>query len=294
MAQSVWGKHPYGRKSQFQPFVYDVKAKAWDLDKKNDYYFPIMRKIVARNQESNKTTIFDVFDGCELHAGGIGYSPWAVNKQGVSSFYDQKADKFTRDFFETCISELKGYDIIWGTNEPENQGYPGMFERVILPVAKAKKIPWTRLTYGATTKPEKANSIQDQVRAIIRSKYGRFAQKSILSPDHGFPFTKNGLLNLVDAKILSDDGFYLGDSKCDVRPGKGARPSAATWGRVSLAILKTSPVADGARWPILFFEHLPAGFSIGDLLCWLAPIMAISASYRARFGVWPSNYGKRS
>jgi len=292
MAQSVWGKHPYGRKSQFQPFVYDVKAKAWDLDKKNDYYFPIMRTIVGANQASNKTTLLSVFDGCELHAGARGWSPWAVNKQGISSFYEPKADEYTGGFFQDCIDELKPYDVVFDFNEPENAAYPAFFERVILPIVKETKWPLKRLTYGATTKPERTNSIQDQVRAIVRRTYGRAAQKRIWSPDHGFPFTKNGLLKYPDAKILSDNGFYLGDSNCDIRTGKGARPSARMWARVSLSIMKTYPVADGSRYPILIFEHLPAGFSTGDRACWISPIEAISASYRARFGMWPTNYGK--
>jgi len=297
MAQAVWGPHPYGRRSQFQPFVYDLKTKRWELEKRNDYYFPIMKRIVARNQASNKTTIISVFDGCELRGIASTFSPWVVNNQGVRTFYDPKADEYTGDFFRDCVSELKAYDIIWDFNEPENAAYPAFFERVILPIVKEKKIPWTRLTYGATTKSEKPNSVQDQVRTIVRDAYGRAAERTIIRPDHSFPFTESlKALEPYNTDLYSDDGCYLPPgltaSICDVRPGKGARPSARTWGKVSLAILKLHPIMAGVRGPLVYFEHLPAGFSIGDLLCWLAPIMAISASYRARFGCWPSNYGK--
>lgn len=302
MAYGVWGKHPYGRRSQFQPFIYDLKTKRWELGPRgvpqyNDYYFPIMRKIVAGNQRSNKTTIFSVFDGCELHAGARGWSPWAVNNQGISSFYEPKADEYSGGFFQDCITELKDYDVIWDFNEPENQAFPGMFERVILPIVKANKIPLKRLTYGATTKIGAKASIQDQVRTIVRDGFGRAAERTIIRPDHGFPHADS--LKAIEpycTDLYSVDGTYLppgpNASACDVRPGKGARPSPAALRRVALAILKVHPVAAGGRAPLVYLEYLPAGFSTGNLTCWMAAIRALSAAYRATFAVWPSNYGK--
>ena len=297
LAYGVWGAHPGGPVSQFQPFVLNLKTGRWTLRKRNDYYFPIMRRIASRNRASNKTTMLSVFDGCELRGIASRFSPWVVNDEGVSSFYEPAADDFTAPFLQDCWSELKDYDLIIDFNEPENRAFPAFFKRVVLPFIETSKIPLKRLTYGATTKPRIKPSIQDQVRAIVLKEYGRAADRTIIRPDHGFPHKESlAALEPYNTDLYSDDGCYLPPgltaSICDVRPGKGARPSARTWGKVSLAILKLHPIMAGVRGPLVYFEHLPAGFSIGDLLCWLAPIMAISASYRARFGCWPSNYGK--
>lgn len=304
MTHGVWNAHPGGRKSQFQPFVLDTKTKRWSLrangkNNYNDYFFPTMKKIFKQHQDANLSTIFDLFNGCELRGIESAWSPWVVNNEGIHSFYEPAADEIIRDFFKDCISEFRGFDIIWSANETENRAYPGMFERVILPTARAKKIPWNRLSYGATTKMLTTDSNQDLVRQIVRNKYGKAAEKSILMPDHGFPFTKSlAFWGEMDwTAEYSDDGYYgngAGDSKCDVRPGKGARPSAKTWGKISLVILQTHPIAAVGRAPLIFICHLPAGFSTGDLACWLAPIEAIAASYRARFDRWPANYGKHS
>jgi hypothetical protein len=297
LAYGVWGAHPGGPVSQFQPFVLNPKTKRWTLRRRNDYYFPIMRKIASRNCASNKTTMLSVFDGCELRGIASRFSPWVVNDEGVSSFYEPAADEFTASFLQDCWSELNGYDLIIDFNEPENSAFPAFFKRVVLPFIETSKVPLKRLTYGATTKPRVKPSIQDQVRAIVLKEYGRAADRTIIRPDHGFPHKESlAALEPYNTDLYSVDGTYLppgpGASACDIRPGKGARPSPAALRRVALMILKAHPVAVAGRAPLVFLEYLPAGFSTGNLICWMAALRAFSAAYRARFGIWPSNYGK--
>jgi len=293
MAYGVWGPHKYKRKSQFQPYVLDLKTNQWDLTKFNEYYFPMMRRILARAQAANMSIIFDLFDGCEFRGTESIWSPWAVNNQGIMNFYGKDADKYSREFFLKCISEFKDFDIIWSFgNEPENKGFPAMAERVILPIVKAKKLDFNRLAYGATTKISAKDSIQDRVRQLVRDKFGPAAEKCIIMPDHGWPFTASLPVwgKKPYRKLYSDDGCYTGASKCDIRVGKGARPSATQWGILAKSILTKYPAALGGRERLISFEHLPAGFSTGSLECKVAPIRAISKAYRNKFGKWPCNY----
>jgi hypothetical protein len=297
LAYGVWGAHPGGPVSQFQPFVLNPKTKRWTLRRRNDYYFPIMRKIASRNCASNKTTMLSVFDGCELRGIASRFSPWVVNDEGVSSFYEPAADEFTASFLQDCILELRGYDLIIDFNEPESQAFPDFFRRVVMPVVEETKWPLRRLTYGATTKPRIKPSIQDKVRAIVLKEWGRAADRTIIRADHGFPHKESlAALEPYNTDLYSVDGTYLppgpGASPCDVRPGKGARPSPAALRRVALAILKAHPAAVAGRAPLVFLEYLPAGFSTGNIACWMAALRAFSAAYFATFGVWPSNYGK--
>jgi len=295
LAYAVWGARPEGSASQFQPFILNPKTKRWTLRKRNDYFLPILRKIASRNRTSNKTTMLSVFDGCELRGIASRFSPWVVNDEGVGSFYEPAADEFTAPLLRDCILELRGYDLIIDFNEPENQAFPDFFRRVVMPVVEETKWPLKRLTYGATTKPKIKPSIQDKVRAIVLKEWGRAADRTIIRPDHGFPHKESlTVLEAYNTDMYSVDGTYLppspGASACDIQLGKGARPSPAAVRRVSLSILKAHPITAGGRSPLVYIEYLPAGFSTGNLVCWMAGIKAISSAYFATFGIWPKNY----
>lgn len=295
MPYGVWGKHPGGKKTyQFQPYVLDAVKDKWDLAIFNDYYFPIMKKIFALANDVGLTVLFDLFDNCQFHGAYAKYSPWFSNVQGLTSFYGKGADVYSKRWVSTMTLRYAAFDMIWGFgNEMENAAFPDFAKRVIFPYINLRKIPFSRLTYGATMKNTGAvDSIQDTVRKAVRNEFGLVAEKDIIQEDHGFSFTW-GLSTWGSKpyrKLFSDDGCYTGKSLCDIRPGKGARPSAAEWGNLSLDILKKYPTSLGGRARLISFEHLPAGYSTGSLECKVAPIRAISAAYRARFGTWPKNY----
>jgi hypothetical protein len=292
----VWGKHPGGKKdSQFQPYVLDTSRDKWDLSAFNSYYFPIMRRIFEIANGVNMSVIFDWFDNCQFHGDTKKWSPWISNVQGVETFYDTDADRYTRAWILRCLDAFAGLDVIWAFgNELDNQAFPEMAERIIIPIIKSKKLDFNRMTYGATTRIVSGDSVQDLIRQAIGDQFGPVAEKNVIMEDHGWPFT-DSLPVWGDRpwrKLYSDDGCYTGKSKCDTYSGQGARPSATEWGKMALDILKAYPAAVSGRERLISFEHLPAGGRSDNLDCQVETIKAISGAYRSRFGAWPSNYGK--
>jgi len=299
----VWGKHPGGKKSQFQPCVLNAKETAWILgtyskDKGwipawNTYFFPIQDRIFQIANEAGLTVIYCLFEGCQFNSGARIWSPWYSNEQGITTFYDPKADIFSKPWVGTMTVRAARRDVILGFgNELENKAAPDFVERVIFPYLKIRKWSLSRVTLGATAKIVGAgDSIQDLIRKKVRDTFGLVMEKDVIQEDHGWPFTATLPLwgPKPYRKLYSDDGFYGGHSLCD-KSFKGVRPSATEWGKLSLDILKKYPAAASGRERLISFEHLPAGYSTGNLECKIAPIKAISTAYHNKWGVWPKNY----
>jgi hypothetical protein len=278
----VWAAHKYGKLSQFQPFLFDEKEDAWNLDSYNDYYFPILTQAVQLINDLNMTADLPWHDNCQLHAKYRRWSPWANNVQGIQSFYEPKADKYTNKLQFTLYNRYwKKYDVRFPFgNEDENKDFPAMAERVILPFVKKYNLDFSRLTYGATVKPPIKDSVQYKVRLAVREMFGRAAERKIIMEDHGYPFISSSPDWEEGPIRCSDDGFYGGKSLCD-KNERGSRPSAAEWKARAAYILKKYPTR------LISFEHLTAVYppcTPENTACQAATISAISASYRARFG----------
>jgi hypothetical protein len=324
----VWGKHPGGKKSQFQPYILNAKETAWVLgtyskDKGwtpayNTYFFPIQDRIFQIANEAGLTVIYCLFEGCQFNSGARIWSPWYSNEQGVTSFYEPKADVFSRPWVSTMMLRAARRDVILSFgNEINNQGSPDFVKRVIFPYLKLRKWDFNKLFYGATMmhmtylgnhKYEEKMYPLEWIKGDLGDTFGDEAKLNTFREIHGCggPIEKDDRPFGADVdqalswwgknpirKVFSDDGCYLNDknaSKCDVRIGKGARPSAETWGAMAKMIFAKYPAAAGSRSKLINFEHLPAGFSTGSLECKVAPIKAISGAYRAKFGAWPKNY----
>ncbi len=304
---AVWEARPYGRKSQFCPWVLDSATNTWNLSKFNSYYFPIMRRLFEIINSYNMTVWFPWFDQCQMYAPGSSYSPWKHNTQGVSSFLDAAADPYTKSWIKKVVAEFAGLDVLWPWgNEVENPQYVPMAKRVIFPLIKSLKLDFNRMTYGAMMQEcpylgngEYGDKLDNQglLKAAIGDEFGDPAKldmyrevhavgRPLDPPDKDRPFGtqfaqamyfwgKNPI-----RKVLSDDGVH----EC-VNPIDGGRPTPAIWKAMATAAL-TYPVALGGRDKLISFEHLPEG---GDLDYQVSVIKAISEAYKARFGAWPEN-----
>jgi len=291
----VWGSHPGQKKAtQFQPYVLKKVGtqELWNLDAFNTYYFPIVKEFFTIANGVGLTVLWDLFDNCQLHGSYSKWSPWVNNTQGVLSFYDKKADVYTKRWVSTMTLRHQTNDVIWGFgNELENPDAPDFVKRAIFPYITLRNLEFRRLTYGATVKDNGAlDSIQDTIRKSVREKFGLVAEKDVIIEDHGWPW--NYGLSIWGSKpyckLFSDDGFYGGLSICD-RRDKGARPSASQWKTRVKYVLANYPVSMGGRPRLISFEHLP-GIYPPDNTCQSATIRAISSAYKEKFNVWPHNY----
>jgi hypothetical protein len=285
LAWAVWGPHKYGKLSQFQAFMLkkiSPTVELWDLSKPNAYYLPIVTQAIKIAKEEGLTTIFDWLDNCEFHGAVKKWSPWMNNVQGITSFYGKDADKYTKPLMTVTANLWKKLGVIFGMNEANNRQFPAMYERVVVPVIKSTKLPFSQLTYGATD-----DAIQDAVRDIAKSKFGAKASKEIILEYHGFPFP--AALPNAARVMCSDNGFYEGLPSCDGDP-RGYRPSPAQFEKAALNILKKYPDSAPGRPRLLSFEHLPAGGDYDDPDCQALWFEGISRAYKKRFGVWPYNY----
>jgi hypothetical protein len=306
----VWGQHPYGKKSQFQPYMLDTSRDKWELSEFNSYYFPIMRKAFEIFNGVNMSVMFDLFEACQFHGAVAQWSPWAVNLQGVQRFWEPNADKYSKAWIPRCLKEFKNYEWIvsWG-NETIHADIPDFTKRVIVPIIRSEKLDFKRMFYGPNMTPYRYDgnhvyarqpdnrSVQDLVQGIFEDEFGVAKKMDVIRPVHGCggpcdpkdgerpygPLLDQAIyVNKAAVRLLvSDDGVYNGDSKCDFDNQKRYRPSAAIWGKMVKYTV--------GMHPNVSFEHIPHG---SNLDCHVETIKAISGAYRSIFAAWPSNYGK--
>jgi len=316
----VWGSHKYGKASQFQPYFLDTSRDKWDLSAFNTHYFPIVKRVIEIINGLNMTVMFCLFDNCQFHGTYSRWSPWVSNVQGIKTLYDPAADVYTKRWVSTMTLRFKDADVIWSFgNEMNNATFPDFVKRVIFPYIKLRKLDFNRMTYGATMRPRKYlgnNQYGDTeygpidfVNKAVGVAFGEEAKLDMYMEIHGCGGAAEGKERPFGANvdqalwgwrkrpirgrnrtIFSDDGCYSGNSRCD-KGDRGARPSAETFAKMVTYILANYPTTKEGRDRLINFEHLP-GFYPPDTVCQATTIKAISASYRARFGCWPSNYGK--
>lgn len=305
---AVWEERPHGRKSQFCPWVLGAD-NLWDLARFNEYYFPIMRRLFEIINSYNMTVWFPLFDNCQQQPGYWNkYSPWMHNSNGVSSFYDEAADKHCAAWVKRCFKEFSGLNMFWPWGNELADRKPALewTRRVIFPLIKELKIPYDRMTYGFTMgevpylgKGEFADgpyTIQDTARKYFGMDFPPEKNKLLLlrevhkcgtlKLDDSCPYGHRpaqagywwGPRRAVGPWLLSDDGVH----ECN-NPKDGGRPDAARWKAMATWALGL------ANYPS--FEHLPEG---GDLDYQVGVIKAISKAYRDWHPKheWPENYGK--
>lgn len=289
---AVWEPRPYGRTSQFCPWALDKATNRWDLMKWNPYYFPIMTRIIKIANDCGLEVLFPWFDHCQQQPGTwTKYTPWRNNINGVTSFYDTKADKLCYYWIRMVLRKFEGLNVLypWGNELAENKKALDWVRRVIFPAIKAFKIPYDRMTYGFTMdqaeylgkgKFADKSTYQDQARKFFgeyfppeqnKLKLIREVHKcGTLALDSFCPYGHRpaqaafwwGDKPAVGKWILSDDGVH----ECN-NPKDGGRPDAARWKAMATW-------AKGLKNPPIL-EHLPEG---GDLAYQINVIKAMRAA----------------
>jgi hypothetical protein len=215
MPWTVWGPHPEGMKSQFSPYI--LEGDKFNLGKFNDYYFPIVRRVVMIAKSYGIKTYFDLTDNCQFIPKTAEYrkwSPWVTNVQGITSVYDGSVGKDANGnrvlkgsylyfdmFIEKCIAELGGEvaGFFWG-NETNNGLFRPLANAVIFPWYQKGKLTFKTSAYGATMDacdkwginpvtnkyeylcPE--NSVQDLLKKDVGAVFGEKAKLSIWKEVH--------------------------------------------------------------------------------------------------------------
>lgn len=298
----VWGARPFGIRSQFAPYVFS--GERFDLSRWNDFYWPIVRRVIeiARSYEIKTWWCFG--DNCQFHGAYRRWSPWVTNVNGVSTLWERAAHPFFKAMIEKSLAELGSLGVgwCWG-NEMEAAHFQELAKAAIFPFLSSGQIAPENCTYGATMKsvpyvfnPETGKweyagnaGVLDQVKEDVGAAFGDAAKLAIWKEVHGcggkgYPAVPNRLHQALtwwarpkDNGIhiwLSDDGVWDGDSACDFETATDhRRPSAARWDNI---------VAESKYYGNSFvFEHLPKG---GDVACQKATMKAI---YRALNGKDP-------
>jgi hypothetical protein len=303
----VWGARPAGLLDQFAPYpLVDAPiaapaggppdaqlgtAKKFDLSRFNDWYFPIVRRLISIARSYEIKTTFCFGDSCQFHnfQNSKRFSPFVTNVNGITTLWEDGAHPIFKAFVERCLAELSGLGVGWSWgNEMNVPHFLELARDVIFPLLRSGAIAAESSTLGATA--EKAiyengqytggAGLQDDIKKAVGEEFGDDVKQRIWREVHGvgggaFPAVPNMLDQVLywwgnhAHKIwLSDDGVWDGDSPCDFQPDTGRRrPSAARWKRIV-------EIARGYSNNFVF-EHLPKG---GDVACQKATVTAI---YRA-------------
>lgn len=184
----VWGPRPYGIKSQFSPFALD--GDKFNLLEFNDYYFPIVKKVMEIAGHYNIRTWFVLLDNCQFHQQAYRrWSPFVTNVNGVVTAFEIKAHAFLAKFIDRCFMEFAPLmpAYCWG-NECTKREFLDMVKDIYIERIKDGKFSPAYCTYGATM--ENCNewgynadkdimtylcggqSVQDLVKGAIAKAYG--------------------------------------------------------------------------------------------------------------------------
>jgi hypothetical protein len=304
MPWGVWGPRPDGRASQFQ--AYALAGDKWNLGEWNDYYFPIVRRVVEIANGCGLRVIFDYLDQCEA---GNQYSPWWNNTQNVDGFYDPRSYPFVKAFMLKAFDALAGLNIMHSFgNEMTNRAAIELFRHTFVPLKQERNIPSAACNFGGMLERVPYDpvtgfyggptNVQDLIRGgpfeeafgeaekfkVTRNVHSCGARMEIGSEWHQavtWWARKPPAFN-IGPVIVSDDGEWLGASPCDRVLYNGqwqVRPSAEQWAATMDA---TFAVADNFS-----FEHCPKSFSVA---CQVATFRAMAEAYKRRFGSYPQNW----
>lgn len=287
MPWGVWGKHPEGMKSQFSPYVLD--GNKFDLRRFNDYYFPIVRKVIGIAKKYRIKTWWCLADNCQFNEPYRKWSSWATNVNGVYSVYDEKAQRFFRRWIKRCLIEFATLNVGWSWgNEINDLAFIETAKEVIFPFIKSGQFEPKNCTYGACMDSVPymngeyvgPHSIQDLLKKEVGAAFGDAVKEKIWREVHGvgggwYPNPPNQLHQALTwwanhpIRIwLSDDGVFDGDSACDFEPETGRRrPSAKRWRDI---VAQTKPYTND-----FVFEHQPKG---GNLKCQARTVKAIDGA----------------
>ena len=305
-----WNAHPYGLKSQFQPYALNADCTAFNLGAFNGWYFPIVRKYIEIAKKYGMTAWFALGDNCQFAGDYKKWSPWSSNTQGIGTFYESKAWPFVKAWFEKCLAEFAGLGVCWAWgNETNDPRMVDLVKTAILPVIRAKGLDLKNMAYGATMKevdykpmpegwvptpqqprwdyyPGMAGTL-DWLKKLVGDTLGDDAKFAIWKEVHsiggkGYPKIPNRLHQALywwarpknnGIRIwLSNDGVFDGNSTCDIE-GVKRRPSAE---RMAEIVKSTLVYANDFT-----YEHLP---KTRDLACITATLRAM---YKAVYGKDP-------
>jgi len=294
----VWAGHPYGVKSQFQPYVLNADCTAFNLGAFNDWYFPIVKRVIEIANTYGLKVWWAWGDNCQFSGAYRKWSPWSNNTQGIGSFYETAAYSYFSKWIQKCRTEFAGLNVAWAWgNEVNNPGMRALAEACIFPILN--QFDPKEMTYGASMKDApylgpgeySGNAgMLDTLKGMVGTVFGDKVKLAIWKEVHGvggkgYPKVPNRLdqalswwARSVNNGIriwLSDDGTKDGDSECDVA-FDGARPSAERWAEIVKIALKYEND--------FTFEHLPQDESPAGLPCQVKTLKAI---YKAVYGKDP-------
>ena len=301
---AVWEERPQGRKSQFCPYVLDAATNLWNLSKWNPEYFAIMCRLIEIINSYGMEVWFALFDSCQLQPGAwTAMSPWKHNTQGIATFYDTKADTYAKAWVRKAFTEFAGCRMFWPWGNELNQAqFPAWARRVLFPLIRELSIPFDRMTYGAILEEsgylgqgefaDDNGNPQDTARKYFGEDFPPERNKFLLIREvHGCGRRALDEYTPFGPRPAQADYWWAGkpvgpylysdDGTKDQGGVDGGRPSPERWKAMAAHAFAIKNVAG--------VEHLPEG---GDLAHQVAVIEAISAAYKAKFGEWPTNYGK--
>jgi len=287
-----WETHPYGIRSQFQPYV--VLGSKFDLAHFNAWYFPIARKAIEIAKKRGLKTWWCWMDQCQFAGGYAKWSPWATNVQGITTCYDVKAYPFIKTWIQKCYTEFAGLGVCWSWgNEMNKPGMLGIAKNAIFPMIKKLSLDPKKMTYGATMEPAEyvngvyldTNDVQSKLKGMTEDAFDKATKLAIWREVHGvggkgYPAVPNQLDQALSwwgrrrnngiRLWLADNGVWNGDSKCDTTTYNGkvqTRPSATRWAE----IVKITKLYGND----FTYEMLP---KTTDINCITAKIKAISTA----------------
>jgi hypothetical protein len=194
--------HPEGIKSQFASYI--LIGDKFELKQFNDYYFPIVKKIIKIAKSYNIKTWWCLGDGCQFHGAYKKWSPWVTNVNGVSTIYEALAYPYFKTSIEKYLVEFAdlGVGYCW-FNEGNNPAFRALAKAVIFPFIASGKLAPSNCTYGATMQDAPYVNgeytgdagVLDQVKKDVGLEFGDPTKLAIWKEVHGCG--KGGLNALV-------------------------------------------------------------------------------------------------
>ena len=322
---------PFGKtgsvKNMFSPYA--LSGEHFDLEKWNDWYWPIMRKMQAIDKSVNITNRYDIADNCDFAVGGNWYKyvPWKNNIQGIKTLYQKEAWPYYEKLARKAV-EMFGKGQYYSTgNEMENPGVIPIFEKVIVKLIKEGVFTPERFAYGPTMveanyvnppvledgklthypSPVKEGTL-GQFKARAGDLLGETIKRLIYRDVHSVGSPPTDAIRKFGPREhqmiacwgkypirawASTDGKKL--ALTDPRASKcdkdfdGARLSHTVWYSMAKDLIGAYKDAKGGMQRCLILEHCPQTM---DPECLALTFLAISKAVKEMTGTLPENLGR--
>jgi len=178
----------------FTPYVYENGK--WNLDKRNPYYWPIVKEVIGIFKEFNVEMPYCLFDNCQFWKNPA-WACWSNNHQGIQNYMQDILRSVA--WVQEAVQQIGGYDNVLFEAVNEGQEWGGLpnsknwfrnvcqtlYNNGIEPERFSVGVNLARKNYLGDFTFQPTTEFQEWTKAISEEVWGEIPSLGITLPVHG-------------------------------------------------------------------------------------------------------------